>query len=101
LTFSDISDILRIILLLKEIKLIQEVVEMKAVKKFAEVERDKSVKIKSLPFKPGSKVEVIVLPASEREDIFNFMDNVMLRKKIAPLGMKEIEKIIHEVRGVK
>jgi len=74
---------------------------MKAVKKFAEVEKDKSVKIKSLPFKPGSKVEVIVLPAAEREDIFYFMDNVMLRKKMAPWGMKEIEKIIHEARGVR
>lgn len=74
---------------------------MKAVKKFAEVEKDKSVKIKSLPFKPGSKVEVIVLPAAEREDIFYFMDNVMQRKKIAPLGMKEIEKIIHDFRGVR
>jgi hypothetical protein len=35
---------------------------MKAIKKLVEVEKDKSVTLKSLPFKPGSKVEVIVLP---------------------------------------
>jgi len=73
---------------------------MKAVKKFVEVERDKSVRIKSLPFKPGSKVEVIVLPAAEG-DIFNYMDNLVQSKKIAPMSLREIERIVHEVRGVK
>lgn len=72
---------------------------MRAIKQLIEVEKDKSVKVKSLPFKPGSKVEVIVLPAAE-EDIFAFMDKAVKKKKIAPMSVKEVEKIVHEVRGL-
>jgi hypothetical protein len=46
-------------------------------------------------------VEVIVLPSVKEEDTFTFMDSVVKRKKIAPMSLKEIEKIVHEVRGVK
>ena len=74
---------------------------MKAIKKLVEVERDKSVTLRSLPFKPGSKVEVIVLPSVKEEDIFSFTGSVVKKKKIAPMSLKEIEKIVHEVRGVK
>ena len=70
---------------------------MKAVKKLLEVGKDKSVTVESLPFKAGEKVEVIVLPAER--DIFDFMDEVVRKKKIAPMTLKEIEKIVHEVRG--
>ncbi|MBU4319555.1 MAG: hypothetical protein KJ739_00485 [Nitrospinae bacterium] len=71
---------------------------MKAVKKLIEVERDKSVTVRPLPFKPGSKVEVIVFPAKEWEDIFGYMDEVAKSKKIAPMSMKEVERIVREVR---
>jgi len=74
---------------------------MKAIKKLVEVERDKSVTLRSLPFKPGSKVEVIVLPSVKEEDIFSFADSVLKKKGIAPMSLKEIEKVVHEVRGVK
>lgn len=74
---------------------------MKAVKKLVEVETDKSVTLKSLPFKPGSKVEVIVFPVGKEEDIFSFMDQVVKKKKIAPMNLKEIEKIVHEARAGK
>ena len=37
---------------------------MRAIKKFAEVASDKSLILKSLPFPPGSRVEVIVFPAA-------------------------------------
>ena len=74
---------------------------MKAIKKLVEVERDKSVTLRSLPFKPGSKVEVIVLPSVKERDIFTFTDSVVKKKKIAPMSLREIEKIVHEVRGVK
>lgn len=74
---------------------------MKAVKKLAEVETDKSVTVKSLPFKPGSKVEVIVLPAGKEEDIFSFMDKVVKKKKITPMSLKQIEKVVHDVRAGK
>ncbi|MBI4390015.1 MAG: hypothetical protein HY580_07530 [Nitrospinae bacterium] len=73
---------------------------MKAVKKLVEVETDKSVTLRSLPFKPGSKVEVIVLPAGE-EDIFNFMDKTVKRKKLAPMSLKQIEKVVHSARAGK
>jgi hypothetical protein len=74
---------------------------MKAVKKMIEVEKDKSVTIKPLPFKPGSKVEVIVLPVKEEKDIFTYMDKVVKKKKIIPLSLKDVEKIVHEVRSGK
>lgn len=73
---------------------------MHAIKKIIEVEKDKSIILKSLPFKPGSKVEVIVLPASEgKEDIFDFMDTVVKKRGIAPMSLKQVEKIVHEVRS--
>jgi len=73
---------------------------MNAVKKMVEVGKDKSIRLASLPFKAGSKVEVIVFSA-EKEDIFDAMDAVVRKKKIAPKGLKDIERIVHEVRGVK
>ncbi|MDP2166995.1 MAG: hypothetical protein Q8J64_01550 [Thermodesulfovibrionales bacterium] len=71
---------------------------MKAVKKIVEVEINNSVTVKSLPFKPGSTVEVIVFPAERGQDIFAFMDNVTKKKKIAPMNLKQIEKIVHDAR---
>jgi hypothetical protein len=73
---------------------------MQAIKKIMEVEKDKSISLKSLPFKPGSKVEVIVMPATDQaKDIFSFMDTVVKNKKIAPFSTKQIEKIVHDVRA--
>lgn len=72
---------------------------MRAVKQMITVDGDKSITVKSLPFKPGSNVEVIVIPAAE-EDVFAFMDKTVKKKKIAPMTMKEVEKIVHEVRGL-
>ena len=74
---------------------------MKAIKKLVEVESDKSITLKSLPFKPGSKVEVIVLPSGGEEDIFAFTDSLVKKKKIAPMSLKEIENIVHEVRRIR
>ena len=75
---------------------------MKAVKKLLEVEDNKSITIKSLPFKPGSKVEVIVFPSeSKEEDIFGFMDKTTRRKGIKPMSLREIEKVVHGARGVR
>lgn len=73
---------------------------MKAVKKLIRVRKDKSIKLESLPFKPGSKVEVIVLPVEGEIDVFDYMDDLVKRKKIAPMNLKEIEKVVHEVRGI-
>jgi len=74
--------------------------KMQAIKKIVSVEKNKSITIKSLPFKPGSKVEVIILP-SEEKDIFSYTDELVKKKGIKPMSMKEIEKIVHEVRGVR
>jgi len=73
---------------------------MNVVKKLLEVDEKKSIHLTALPFKAGSKVEVIVLPAEEK-DIFDSMDAVVKKKKLALMTMKEIEKIVHEVRGVR
>ncbi len=72
---------------------------MRAIKKLIKVESDKSVTVKPLPFKPGSKVEVIVFPAKEEGDIFSYMDEVVKKKKIAPMTLRNIEKIVHEVKS--
>jgi hypothetical protein len=74
---------------------------MRAVKKLIEVDGNKSITVTSLPFAPGSKVEVIVLSADKREDIFRFTDSLTKTHGIKPLSLNEIEKIVHEVRGVK
>ncbi len=74
---------------------------MRAIKKLVEVDDEKSITITSLPFKPGSKVEVIVLPSERSEDIFDFTDSLVKKRKIAPLSLKEVEKIVHEVRRKK
>lgn len=74
---------------------------MKAVKKLVEVETDKSVTLTSLPFKPGSRVEVIVFPAGDEEDIFSFMDNVVKKKKITPMSLKQMERVVHKARAGK
>jgi hypothetical protein len=33
--------------------------------------------------------------------LFSFTDSVLKKKGIAPMSLKEIEKVVHEVRGVK
>ena len=74
---------------------------MRAVKTYAEVGSDKSLILKSLPFAPGIRVEVIVFPTVDGEDVFPFMDRIVKRKGIKPLTMKQVEKIVHDVRGVR
>lgn len=61
---------------------------MKAVKKFIEVENDKSVTVKSLPFKPGSRVEVIVIPAEGKEDVFDYVDTIVKKEENKPQEFK-------------
>jgi len=73
---------------------------MRAVKTYAEVGSDKSLILKSLPFAPGSKVEVIVFPAEDGEDVFPTMDRIVKKRGIKPLTMKQVEQIVHDVRGV-
>jgi hypothetical protein len=74
--------------------------DMRAVKTYAEVGSDKSLILKSLPFAPGSRVEVIVFPMEDGEDVFPTMDRIVKKKGIKPLTMKQVEQIVHDVRGV-
>lgn len=74
---------------------------MRAVKTYAEVGADKSLMLKSLPFAPGSRVEVIVFPREIDEDVFPTIDKIVKKKGIKPLTMKQVEKIVHDVRGVR
>lgn len=74
---------------------------MRAVKTYAEVGSDKSLILKALPFTPGSRVEVIVFPATDAEDVFPIMDRIVKKKGIKHLTMKQVEKIVHDVRGVR
>jgi hypothetical protein len=74
---------------------------MRAIKKLVEVDNENSITVRSLPFKPGSKVEVIVLPSEKAGDIFDFADKIAKKRKIAPLSLKEVEKIVHDVRRAK
>lgn len=74
---------------------------MKAIRQLLEVDGNNSVIIKALPFKPGSKIEVIVLPAGETSGIFGFMDEVVKKRKISPLNLKQVEKIVHDARAGK
>jgi hypothetical protein len=43
----------------------------------------------------------VIVFSAEKEDIFDAMDEVVKKKKIARKGLKDIEKIVHEVRGIK
>jgi len=74
---------------------------MRAVKAYAEVGSDKSLIIKSLPFAPGSRVEVIVFPMADGEDVFPKIDRIVKKKGIKPLTMRQVEKIVHDFRGVR
>lgn len=75
--------------------------DMRAVKAYAKVGSDKSLILKSLPFAPGNRVEVIVFPRVDDEDVFPTMDRIAKKKGIKPLTMKQVEKIVHDVRGVR
>lgn len=72
---------------------------MNAVKKLMEVDKKKSISVTGLPFRAGCRVEVIVLPVDE--DVFDAMDAVVKKKRIASRSMEEIETIVHEARGVR
>ncbi len=39
-----------------------------------------------------------MFPAEEEEDIFSYIDEVVKNKKITPMSLRDVEKIVHEVR---
>jgi hypothetical protein len=72
---------------------------MRAVETYAAVGSDKSLILKSLPFATGSRVEAILFPTADGEDVFQTMDRIVKKKVIESLTMKQVEKIVHDVRS--
>ncbi len=72
---------------------------MQALKKKTKVGRQGTIQLKGLPYPPGTEVEVIVFPES-KEGICEYTAGLVSEKRIPRYSVKEIEKIIHEVRGI-
>jgi hypothetical protein len=72
---------------------------MKTYKQILTVGKNREILIEGVPYSPGSKVEVTVLPRGE--SIFEYTDNLVQKKGIPRYTLKEVEDIIHEYRGIK
>lgn len=74
---------------------------MRAYRKRTKVAQDRGVKVDKVPFKPGTSVDVIVVPAGREEPpIYWLTATVVKRRRIPRYSLKEIERIVHETRGV-
>ncbi|MBW8051113.1 MAG: hypothetical protein FVQ77_12395 [Cytophagales bacterium] len=56
--------------------------------------------LKEISKKVGKIYEVILVPYEET-DIFSYSKKIAKERKIPKLSEKELERIIHEIRGVK
>lgn len=72
---------------------------MEAYKQILTVGKNREILIEGVPYSPGSKVEVTVLPSGK--SIFEYTDNLVQKKGIPRYTLKEVEDIIHEYRGIK
>ncbi|MEW6326062.1 MAG: hypothetical protein AB1487_00450 [Thermodesulfobacteriota bacterium] len=73
---------------------------MQALRKKMKVGSQGIIRLRGLPYPPGTEVEVIVLPEPGQEGIYDYTAQLISRKKIPKYSTKEIEKIVHEARGV-
>ena len=79
-----------------------ETINMRAFRKRTKVARDRGVSLKKVPFQPGTSVEVIVVPArAEVPPIYRLTAAAVRRRRIPRYSMKDIERIVHESRGVR
>ena len=75
---------------------------IRAFRKRTRVARDQGVTLSKVPFKPGTSVEVIVVPAEGAEPpIYRLTGTALRRRRIPRYSLKEIERIVHESRGVR
>jgi hypothetical protein len=75
---------------------------MRAYRKLTRVAQDRGVRLGKLPFKPGTSVEVIVVPAGRPEpSIYQRTAAVVKRRRLPRYSLREIERIVHETRGVR
>ena len=79
---------------------------VQAVRQRVRVSRDRRIEIRALPFRPGSEVEVIVVgeeaPSEEsaKEDIYAYAERLTKKKGLSRYSLREIERIIHQSRGL-
>ncbi|MGH7964861.1 MAG: hypothetical protein ACRERD_24115 [Candidatus Binatia bacterium] len=80
---------------------------LQAIRQRVKVSRDQRVEIRAVPFQPGSEVEVIVVgPArgtkeeAEETPIYAYAERLKRQKGIPRYTVEEIERIIHQSRGL-
>lgn len=78
---------------------------MKSYRQVARVPKNKKIAIERVPFRAGATVEVVV--RGTRKDgrqkgtgIYDYTRDLVKRKRLPRYSLREIERIIHESRGV-
>lgn len=75
---------------------------MRAFRKRTKVGQDRGVSLGKVPFKPGTPVEIIVVPTDGVEPaIYRLTAAAVRRRRIPRYSLKEIARIVHESRGVR
>lgn len=79
-----------------------EMSTMRAFRKRTKVAQDRGVSLVRVPFKPGTSVEGIVVPSERAEPpIYRLTAALAKRRRIPRYSLKEVERIVHESRGVR
>ena len=79
---------------------------LQAIRQRVKVGRDQRVEIKAVPFQPGSEVEVLIVGriAGQEEgqgtSIYAYAERLRKQKGIPRYTVQEIERIIHQSRGL-
>ena len=78
---------------------------MKAYRLVTRVAKTKKIAVGRVPFPPGTTVEVIVRETSRDgrqkvASIYDYTRELVKQKRLPRYSLREIERIIHESRGV-
>jgi len=80
---------------------------LQAIRQRVKVSRDQRIEIGAVPFQPGSEVEVIVVGSArekkeepEGPQIYTYAERLKKQKGIPRYTVREIERIIHQSRGL-
>jgi len=75
---------------------------VKALRYQTKIERGGRLSLSRLPLSPGQRVEVIVLEKGQKDDeIYSKTADLVKKKKLKRMTLKEIAAIVHESRGLK
>ncbi len=75
---------------------------MRAFRKRAKVAPDRGLRLSKVPFEPGTSVEIIVVPTRGAEPpIYRLTAAAIRRRRIPRYSLKDIERIVHESRGIR